>query len=311
MDKRYAILGCGALGGLYGGMLARAGREVHFLLHSDYQHVADRGLQIESPWGDFTLAKVNAHQSAATLPPCDVTIVGLKTTNNHLLPKLLPPPTRGGGVVLVLQNGLGVEADSAAIVGADRVLGGCCFLCSNKIGPGHVRHLDFGRIVFGEFEQTGSGVSQRARDICAELVAAGIDAEATDDLRMARWRKLMWNITFNGLSVVLDASTKELVDDPNALALCESVVREVHGAAAACGVQIPPQMIDKTIENTRQMVPYDSSMRLDYSHRRPMELESIFGNPLRAAADCGASMPRVEMLYRPQRFKDASNLSGR
>lgn len=308
MDRRYAILGCGALGGLYGGMLARSGREVHFLLHSDYQHVVDRGLQIESPWGNFTLPEVNAHRSADTMPACDVTIVGLKTTNNHLLRELLPPPTRGGGIVLVLQNGLGVEDDSAAVVGADRVLGGCCFLCSNKIGPGHVRHLDFGRIVFGEYEQTESGVSQRAIEICQELVAAGIDAEVTDDLRMARWRKLMWNITFNGLSVALDASTKELIDNPDSLALCESVVREVHAAADACGVKIPPSMMEKTIDNTRKMVPYDSSMRLDYIHRRPMELESIFGNPLRAAAACGASMPRVEMLYRQLRFINASNL---
>ena len=220
MERRYAILGSGALGGLYGGMLARSGREVHFLFHSDYQHVMDHGLRVESHWGDFTLTDVHAHRSADTMPPCDVTIVGLKTTNNHLLPQLLPPPTRGGGVVLVLQNGLDVEADSAAVVGDDRVLGGCCFLCSNKIGPGHVRHLDYGRIVFGEYRPTGRGVSQRAREIGEELVAAGIDAEATDDLRMARWRKLMWNITFNGLSVALDASTKELVDDPDSLALC-------------------------------------------------------------------------------------------
>ncbi len=302
MERRYAILGSGALGGLYGGMLARSGREVHFLFHSDYQHVMDHGLRVESHWGDFTLTDVQAHRSADTMPPCDVTIVGLKTTNNHLLPQLLPPPTRGGGVVLVLQNGLDVEADSAAVVGDDRVLGGCCFLCSNKIGPGHVRHLDYGRIVFGEYRPTGGGVSQRAREIGEELVAAGIDAEATDDLLMARWRKLMWNITFNGLSVALDASTKELVDDPDSLALCESIVREVHAAADACGVKIPPSMIEKTIDNTRKMVPYDSSMRLDHMHRRPMELQSIFGNPLRAAAACGASMPRVEMLYRQLRF---------
>lgn len=304
----YAILGAGALGGLYGGMLARSGKEVHFLFRSDYEHVVRQGLRVESPWGDFTLSDVNAHTSVETMPPCDVTIVGLKATSNHLLPSLLPSPTRGNGVVLVLQNGLDIESDSSAVVGDDRVLGGCCFLCSNKVGPGHIRHLDFGRIVFGEYRPSTPTVTDRVTEICDDLVAAGIDAEATDDLLMARWRKLMWNITFNGLSVALNASTKDLIDNPDSLALCESIVREVHAGAASCGVSIPEKMMQITIDNTRKMVPYDSSMRLDYLNHRPMEVEAIFGNPLRAATAHDGAMPQVEMLYRQLRFMDAANV---
>jgi 2-dehydropantoate 2-reductase len=305
--RRYAIIGSGALGGLYGGMLARSGFEVHFLFHRDYEHVLQHGLRVESTWGDFQLAKVNAHATTATMPPCDVTIVGLKTTQNHLLPELLRQPTSGGGLVLVLQNGLNVEADSAAIVGADRVLGGCCFLCSNKVGPGHIRHLDFGQIVFGEFCPDPGGISDRAAAIAGDLAAAGIDAKPTADLLRARWRKLLWNIPFNGLSVALNASTKELVDHPQSLALCESIIREVHAGAERCGVDLPTETMDKTIDNTRKMVPYDSSMRLDFLNQRPMELESIFGNPLRAAQAHGASLPQVEMLYRQLQFIDAVN----
>ena len=308
MEKqRYAIIGSGALGGLYGGMLARKGFEVHFLLHSDYQHVAEHGLRVESPWGDFHLPDVHAHRSSQSMPPCDVTIVGLKTTRNDLLAELLPAPTRGGGVVLVLQNGLDVEADSAAVVGVDRVLGGCCFLCSNKVGPGHIRHLDFGRIVFGEYEPGVREVTPRASQICDDLVSSGIDAQASDDLPLTRWRKLMWNIPFNGLSVVLDASTQELVEDDDSVALVDAIIREVHAAAAACGIDVPEEMITKTIDVTRGMVPYDSSMRLDYLNRRKIEVESIFGNPIRTARRHGASMPRVEMLYQQLKFLDARN----
>lgn len=303
--QSYAIIGSGALGGLYGGMLARHGHQVHFLFNSDFEHVVSNGLKVESPWGDFHLSEVNAHQTAETMPACDVTIVGLKTTRNELLADLLPSPTRDGGVVLVLQNGLGIEEDSAAIVGADRVLGGCCFLCSNKVGPGHVRHLDFGRIEFGEYNVRE--VTPRAQQICDDLQSSGIDVKITPDLLLARWRKLMWNIPFNGLSVALDASTKELVDDPESVALVDSIIREVHTAAASCGVEIDPGMISKTVEVTRTMVPYDSSMRIDYLNRRPIEVEAIFGNPLRAAEQQGTPMPRVEMLYRQLKFLDARN----
>ena len=301
----YAIIGTGALGGLYGGMLAKAGFDVHFLLNSDYEHVAKHGLKVDSIWGDFQLPNVNAHCSPETMPPCDVTIVALKTTRNDLLANMLPSPTRAGGVALVLQNGLNVEADSAAVIGDDRVLGGCCFLCSNKVGPGHIRHIDYGRIVFGEYGKYVGTVTDRAQKICDELVSAGIDASVSDSLPLVRWRKLMWNIPFNGLSVALDASTKDIVDDPAACALADAIIREVHQGAAVCGIAIPEDMIHKTLDHTRVMVPYDSSMRLDFLNKRPMELQAIFGKPLAAIASHGGQMPRVEMLYQQLRFIEA------
>jgi 2-dehydropantoate 2-reductase len=309
--RRYAIIGSGALGGLYGGRLAHAGFDVHFLLHSDYDHVCQHGLKVESPWGDFHLSKVNAHASADTMPPCDVTVVALKTTNNHLLSELLPAPTRGGGVVLVLQNGLGIEADSSAVVDSQdspsRVLSGCCFLCSNKVGPGHIRHLDHGRIVFGDWQQVDDqsrkkSISPIANEICSDLESAGIDAQTTDDVALTRWRKLLWNIPFNGLSVVLNASTKELIDNDDATELARSVMIEVRDAAAACGIIIPIEMIDKTIDSTRNMVPYDSSMRLDFLAGRPMEIDAMFSAPIHRAAQAGFAMPIVETIRRQLLF---------
>jgi 2-dehydropantoate 2-reductase len=305
---RFAVIGAGALGGLYGGLLARHGFEVHFLLHSDAAHVREHGLRIESPLGDAHLREVCVHDTAETLPPCDVTIVGLKTTKNDLLAKLLPPPTREGGTVLVLQNGLNVEADSAAVVGPDRLLGGCCFLCSNKVGPGHIRHLDYGRIVFGRYapaDQPPAGIDPLVERVAAALQAAGIDAVATSDLWLARWRKLMWNIPFNGLSVVLDASTKDLIEDPAATALARTLMEEVAAASAANGRPQPSDAIEKTLEHTKQMVPYDSSMRLDYLAGRPMEIEAIMGNPLRAAEQADVLVPSLRMLYRQLQFLQA------
>ncbi|MGI9473473.1 MAG: putative 2-dehydropantoate 2-reductase [Rubripirellula sp.] len=307
--RTFAILGSGALGGLYGSMLAKAGFDVHFLLRSDFEHVSRHGWKIESHYGDFKLPDVHAHASVESMPPCDVTIVGLKTTQNDQLKDLLPQPTSGGGDVLVLQNGLDMEADSAAVVGVDRVLGGCCFLCSNKVGPGHIRHIDYGKIAFGEYGMEPPSVTLRGERLCDALVQAGIDAVLEPDLQLTRWRKLMWNIPFNGLSVVLNASTKELVEDTSSLDLVAEVIAEVHQAAAACDAAIPEKMMQQTIDVTKAMVPYDSSMRIDYLNRKPMEVEAIFGNPLRAAKRQGVAMPKVEMLYQELKFIDARNRS--
>lgn len=300
MSQSYAVIGSGALGGLYGAMLARAGHDVHFLLRSDYEHVREHGWRIESHWGDFHLESVNAFSEASQLPPCDVTIVALKTVQNHRLPELLPAATSRGGVVLVLQNGLGVEADSAQVVGEDRVLGGCCFLCSNKAGPGHIRHLDYGRIVFGPHRNSEASLAACER-IREEMVAAGIEVQMSEDLNMVRWRKLMWNIPFNGLSVALNAATDALVRD-NAVDLVRGIISEVHVAAKACGADIDAAWIEKTIETTKTMVPYDSSMRLDYLAGRRMEIESILAAPIAAARLAGIAMPKTEMLYQQLRF---------
>lgn len=304
---RYAIIGSGALGGLYGGMLAKHGAEVHFLINSGVEEIRHQGWKVESVLGDFLIAgdRLNLHADAKSIPPCDVTLVAIKTTQNHLLPQLLAGSTSGDGVVLCLQNGLHSEQDSVAVVGPNRVLGGCCFLCSNKIAPGHIRHLDYGRIVMGEFTDPSlppAGITDRLRRITDDLRSVGIDANATGDLWMARWRKLMWNIPFNGLSVALNASTKELIEDDYSCAIAASIMREVYDAAAAFGRLLPSDTIELTLDHTRHMVPYDSSMRLDFLAGRPMELSAIFQAPLNAGKRAGAVMSRVEMLHRQLAF---------
>lgn len=304
----YAVLGVGALGGLYGGLLARAGFDVHFLLHSDYEHVRQHGLRVDTPLGDFHLPIVKAYKSASDMPTVDVVIVAWKSTSNAALVAALPPLIRPDSIVLVLQNGWDVELDAAQLVGAERVLGGCCFLCSNKVGPGHIHHLDYGRIRFGEYAPllTGS-ITPRMERLAADFQRAGIDCVPTEDLRQARWMKLMWNIPFNGLSVVFNTLTDQIMADQSAAKLAEHLMCEVRAAAAGCGNSIDQSVVDKLLEDTRKMVPYASSMLLDYQQGRPMEIEAIVGNPLRAAQAAGVSVPRVEMLYQQLKFLSRSH----
>ena len=297
----YAVVGAGALGGLYGGMLAKSGRTVRFLLRSDFDHVRQHGWKVESRWGDFHLPQIDCYKNAGELPPSDVTIVGLKTTENDRLPDLLSQSTRGGGRVLVLQNGLGIEEAAANVVGPDRVMTGCCFLCSNKVGPGHIKHLDHGRIVFGNYERQSDAWCDRVRE---DLQASGIEVKVHNRMALVRWRKLLWNITFNGLSVALNASSKDLITDPSTLELSRALIDEVAGAARALGFNITDEMCEQTVQSTVVMVPYDSSMRLDYLAGRPLEIEAIFDAPLAAAAAIGHPMPRVRMLRDQLRFLD-------
>jgi 2-dehydropantoate 2-reductase len=299
LQHRYAVLGTGALGGLYGGLLAHAGFDVHFLMRSDCEFTREHGLRVDTPLGNFHLPHPQVYGQVDEMPTVDVVLVCWKTTQNGSLRQALDHLCGPDTIVLVLQNGWDIERDAADIVGENRVLGGCCFLCSNKIGPGHIHHLDYGRIVFGEYSSAFAGeITPRMRQIAAEFQQARIDMQAAADLRAVRWRKLMWNIPYNGLSVVLDADTQQLMGNPQTARLAEELMMEVRESARACGIEIEADHMTKMLADTRKMVPYASSMLLDYRSHRPMEVEAIFGNPLRAAIAAGYRPSKIEMLYR-------------
>lgn len=292
----YAILGTGALGGYYGGCLAQAGCPVHFLLRSDYDHVQRHGLRVDSVRGDFVLPTVHAYRDPRDLPACDVAVVCLKTTDNAKLPALLERCVKPDGVVLVLQNGLHPEADAAAIVGPDRVLGGLCFLCSNKIGPGHIHHLDYGQIHMGRY--TPAVNEALYRQTVADFNAAGIDTTAVEDLRLSRWKKLVWNVPYNGLSVVLNQKTDQLMADGATRKRIIGLMREVQAAARVVdGRVLDEAFIESMLEHTEQMEPYQPSMMLDYEAGRAMEIDAIFGAPIRAAAEHGLDLPLMREVH--------------
>lgn len=306
-NRNYAIVGTGALGGFYGAKLQKAGLEVNFLLRSDYEHVKKHGLIVESPQGDFTLPQVRAYHDSHKMPQCDVVIVGIKTTQNHFLPKILPHLLKDNGVVLVLQNGLNIEPEVAKIVGAERVIGGLCFLCSYKVSHGHICHLDYGGITLGEYSQDykSIGITNRLHQIANDFKRAHIPIKMSEDLLLSRWKKLVWNIPYNGLSVVLNARTDELMANPDTLILVEEIMGEVVAAAKSCDRIIPDDFIPHMLDYTHKMKPYRTSMKIDYDESRPLEVEAIFGNPIRAAEQAGIKLPQIEVLYRMLKFVDA------
>lgn len=309
MSKRtYAILGTGALGGFYGARLQKAGLQVHFLLKSDYQQVSQYGLVVESKDGDFSLPQVNAYNDVEKMPRCDVVVVALKTTQNHLLPQILPPVVKDDGVVLVLQNGLGVEEEIAQIVSKVSVLGGLCFLCSNKVGPGHIHHLDYGQITLGEFASNyhPTGITDKMRQIADDFQSAGISMDLAEDLLLGRWKKLVWNIPYNGLSVILDATTDELMADVHTRQLVEQLMYEVATGAKSTGRILPDSFIQTMLDYTVKMKPYRTSMKIDDDEGRPLEVEAIFGNPLRKAQAAGVNLPQISCIYQQLKFLDGN-----
>lgn len=305
---RYGIIGTGAIGGFYGSKLARAGFDVHFLLHSDYDYVAANGLYIDSCDGSFRLPEVNAYRSVADMPQCDVVLVCLKSTQNHLLTSLLPPLLHEDTLVVLIQNGIGLEEDLLEEMPDLRLAAGLAFICSAKTAPGRISHQCYGNINIGSYSCPRDGTIEC---LVNELHAAGVGA-STAEYYEARWKKAVWNMPFNGMTVVLGTRTDRLLACPDTMHLIRSQMMEVVGAARALGVSgVDEAFADKMIRNTLAMTPYSPSMKLDYDNRRSMEIYYLYTRPIAEAKKAGFRMPYLEMLEAELKFlEERQNAAG-
>lgn len=289
----------GAIGGYYGGRLAHAGREVHFLSHSDYQYVLQNGLRVDSCDGDFHLPHINAYGASKDMPKTDVIIVGLKSVRNHdVLPELLRPIIHDNSIVILIQNGIGLEEDLLKIFPGLQIVAGLAFICSAKVGPGHVSHQCYGSINLGNY----SCNQEQFEVLLHDILDAGIQAAEVPYME-ARWKKAVWNMPFNGMTVALNTSTDRLLKNPATRQLIYDQMMEVIGAANALGVEsLTADFADKMMQMTDEMVPYSPSMKLDYDFHRPMEIEYLYTRPIAEAKKAGFDMPKLAMLEAELKF---------
>jgi 2-dehydropantoate 2-reductase len=319
---KVGVVGCGAVGSFYGAKLARAGAEVHFLLRSDYETVRREGVFIRSVQGDFRVHP-HAARSPHEIGPCDLVLVALKATANDQFARLLPPLVGPATAVLTLQNGLGNEELLGRLFAPGQILGGLCFVCLNRLQPGLIHHIDHGQIVVGEFQRAPG---PRTHQVAERFRQAGVPCAIADNLQQAHWEKLTWNIPFNGLGVagvaglqaVLSGelppgarlgeclTTDKLLSDANWLRLVQELILEVIAAGRALGLNLSAALAERLVERTRTMGAYRASTLLDFQRGLPLELESLFLEPLRQARQAGVPVPRLEALCRVLRQLDSA-----
>ena len=296
--KTVAIVGSGAIGTYYGARLALHGLDVRFLMRSDLAAVQKRGsIVLHERTGDLAVSPVKAFGSSEEIGVVDVVLVTLKTTANADLARLLPPLVGPATAVVTLQNGLGNEDFLATLVRPEQILGGLCFIAVVRSGPGELKSYHTpGYITLGQFK--GPGASERAQAIAQVISASGVKCQVVDNLLEARWRKLVWNIPFNGLSIAGGGiATDRILGDPVMAAEIRALMDEVVLAAAAQGFVIPESFVQGQIDVTPPMGAYQPSSLIDFLAGREVEIEAIWGEPLRRARALGVPTPRLSLLY--------------
>ena len=298
---KYGVIGTGAIGGYYGARLAQSGQELHFLLRSDYEYVRQHGLQIDSCDGSFHLDNPHVYNQTEDMPQCDVVLVCLKSINNNKLRDLLPPLLGPKTLVILIQNGIGVEQDVQQMFPDVQLVAGLAFICSAKTEPGHVNHQCYGQINLGNYSCRDEALLQQVVD---DFNAAGVKAGLVE-YHEARWKKAVWNMPFNGMTVALKTQTNLLLQHPATRQLIYEQMMEVIGAAQHLGVNnIDESFAQKMLEMTDAMTPYSPSMRLDYDFHRRMEIHYLYTRPIEIAREAGFDMPKLAMLEAELKFLD-------
>lgn len=294
---RIAVLGAGAVGGYYGGRLAAAGEDVHFLYRSEYEQVRDHGLRIESVDGNWQ-GPVNAWSSVDDMPRCDVALVGFKSAQSGLLPDMLAKVLGDRGVAVCLMNGLGHEEIIASAIGPTRVVAGAAFICAERGDPGVVRHFAVGGLAVAPYFAEGR---ERIESICSDLSKrfgkAGVKCQNLSDGPKVKWGKLVWNIPFSGLSLYYGGvTTDRILDGGEREEFAKGLMHEVLVAASACGVELDPRAPEWNLSGTRTMGAYRPSMLVDFELDRTVEVEAIVAEPLRRGLAAGAALPLMSKL---------------
>jgi len=292
---RIAVVGSGAIGIYYRGKLAAAGRDLHFLMRGDLAQVRRDGFRILGKHEDIHVEKVNCYRSSNEIGKCDLVLVAVKTTSNADLIEVIPPLLDEHTILLTLQNGLGNEELLAKHFGAQRVLGGLCFICLSRTSRTTVEWYDYGHITIGEF---GRKPQPRTHAIASEFNRSGIKCEVVGNLALERWRKLVWNIPFNGLSILAGGiDTAAIIDDEDLRRVTLALMNEIIDAANKCRYALERGSVNQQMERTMTMGAYKPSTLLDFEARKPLEIEAIWGEPLRLATSAGAALPRLETIY--------------
>ncbi len=303
---KIAIVGAGAMGSIYAGLMADAGNEV-WALDTWAEHIEaiqQNGLRVEGASGDRLVKSVQATMDTSVPGPCDLVIIATKASGVGSAAKSLGPLLRDDTLVLTIQNGVGAGERISQHMPADNVLLGVAqgFGASMK-GPGHAHHNGMSLIRIGEMQ---GGSVERSEKIADLWRASGFEAKAFEDINQLIWEKLICNVAFSGPCAVFNRTIGEIMADPHSWHISQTCAQEAFDVAKAKGINITFEDAKTYVGNFGSNMPNARpSMLLDHMARRASEIDFINGAiPVEANA-LGLSAPYNEVISGIVRSREA------
>ncbi|MBV8519718.1 MAG: 2-dehydropantoate 2-reductase [Acidobacteria bacterium] len=303
---KIAVLGCGGVGGYFGGRLAHAGVDTTFIARGAMlDALRTRGLRVDSIAGDFTLDHVNATDDAASVGPVDAVLVTVKAWQIPEAAAQLAPLIGEDTAVVPLENGIDSPTVLANVVGREHVLGGLCAIVSFIVEPGHIRHIAYEpTVMFGELDNARSA---RADRLLEAFVRAGVKAEIPPDIHQAMWTKFLFIAPMSGIGALTRVPIGQWRIVPGIRDIVTASLEEVVALAAAHGVDLGSDAVARIWATCDAMPPEStSSLQRDVLAGRPSELEAQLGAIVRLGVERGVATPATNFIYQslvPQEMK--------
>jgi 2-dehydropantoate 2-reductase len=301
---KIAVVGCGAMGSVYAGLLAAAGHEV-WAVDSWREHIdaiRANGLRVEGASGDRTV-RVNATTSAADAGRCDLVIVATKARDVEAAARAAQAIVGPQTLVLSIQNGLGGPDVTARVLGRERVAVGVVggFGASMR-GPGHAHHNGMELVRLGELS---GPVSPRLEAVAEVWRSGGFKVKCFDDIDQLVWEKLICNVCFSGTCAVTERTIGEVMDDADAWSIASGCAAEAFQVARKRGIKLGFDEPVAYVRDFGSKIPNARpSMLLDLMAKRRSEIDAINGAIPPAAKAAGLAAPYNEVISGLVRAKE-------
>jgi 2-dehydropantoate 2-reductase len=295
---RIAVVGAGAVGGYFGGRLAEAGEDVTFIARGAHlEAIRERGLEVRSTEGDFTILPVFATDDPGEVGSVDAALVAVKAWQLPEAAGRMRPMVEDRTAVVPLLNGIEAPGVLREALGPGPVLGGLCRILAHRSAPGRIEHTGFPpTIEFGELDGSRSDRGVALAEAFGR--ARGVQATLSDDIQRAMWIKLVFIAAMGAVGAATRAPIGLTRALPETRELLVRAFEEVRSVAAGRGVDLPEDLVARLLDVVDALPEGEvTSMQRDILAGRPSELEAQVGAVVRLGREAGVATPVHETLY--------------
>lgn len=288
------IVGTGAVGGYFGGLLARSGEDVTFLARGEHlKAIQEKGLYIKSINGDFNV-KIKAVEKPSDNDKYDLIIIAVKSYDLSNACNNIKGTVKNDTVLMSLLNGVDSEKIIGSIFGIERVIGSVAFIGSQILEAGVISHTASGMITIGELD---GSKSKRCEEILNIFESAKIPIKLSENIQKDIWAKMVWNTGFNAITALTGSLVSDVLSIPESRKIVEMAMKETVDAADKKGIRLSDDLVEKTISKTLKAGEIKTSMLQDRENGKAMEIDSINGAIVRLGHEMNIHVPVNETLY--------------
>lgn len=303
---KIGIAGSGAVGGYLGALLKKAGHDVVFLARGKHLEAMEaNGLTVINDDEKFVVDGTFTDNVHAFLD-AELIVFSVKSTDTFKMAEQIKALGNDHAVILTVQNGVDNEEILSEIFGKERILSCATYMSSAVERPGIIKKSGVVKLFIGALHEKSV---QTCQHICDVFNEANIDTTVTDDILTSKWRKAIWNATFNPISALSLANVGEILDDEELRLTAETVCREVIAVATKNGISLSDNMFDVIFRQAEFGRTHNPSMLQDRLNNKPMEVESLIGYFVKLARKLNVATPAMQLLYSHLKFINQKILS--